>query len=310
MVLLILLLAVSFAGAAVRRNDAALRAMEQMRLSVKVGDPAEVVIRLISRDQTASSTFTVVMHYGILGVDQPASDASPAGYRLSLQLRSAGTDGLPAPPGFDDAMRAMFPPLELRTNGDFEDVEILNWEQVERQRKAVQQKLTSDHPKVAIALLLLTSMISHKDALAGMFSPIGEMQRRSWRSKGDGFDLTVTRRHGVAISLEVSQQPVVVTGRRRLIPTEVSDGKVRAAFTTTYDMTGVEASIRKSPLGELLGKDVGWTMRTYSKGDAEYDLQTGWVERIREKLTIEIRLPATRMPARSESVELVQRRIP
>jgi hypothetical protein len=292
-------------------NEAALGAMERMQFSVKVGDGAEVVIKQVTLERGKPSTITIVMGYSITGVDQPAGAPSPTGYRVTLTVKTMAMDGVQTPAGFDDVIRAMFPPIELRTGADLDVLEIVNWPQIERQLKNAQQKLVFTNPGAVLSALFVTSTFSQKEMLLGLFTPIGEMQRKAWRSRDGGFDVAVTRRQGMSITgLAAPQEPVVAAGRQRLVPIEISNGKVRATTQTTYDTTQMETLVRRSPYGQKLGRDEGWTMKLTSTGEAEYNQQSGWIERMSETYRFEMQHARTKTTPRQESFELIQKRVP
>jgi hypothetical protein len=291
-------------------NDAALRAMERMQFSVKVGDGADVFIKQVSLDRGKPSTVTVEMAYSITGVDQPPDAPAPTGYRVTLTVKSMAMDGVQTPADIGDIVRAMFPPIELRTDDDLDVVEIMNWREVEQQLKNAQQKLSSTDLGAALTVSFVTSTFSQREMLLGLFTPIGEMQRKAWRSRDGGFDATVTRRQGMSITgLAAPQEPVVVTGRQRLIPIGMSNGKVRTRTQTSYDTTQLKTSLRKSPFGQTLGQDAGWNMKMSSTGEALYNLQTGWIDQVKETYRFEIHHPRTKTRPREETFELIQKRV-
>lgn len=292
-------------GALAQSRDAALRAMQQMRFAVAAGDRAEIVFKI----PADGSTFTVVAAYTIAQAVQPPGIAEPTGYVIDLSVKSAGPEGMPKPPGFDRLMQAMYPPVQIRTDKDLEVLEVMNWADVERRRKQIEERLTSTDPKAALILSLMTAMVSQKEQLMGLFAPIGEMQRRLWQPRGNAFDLTVTRHHGLSVG-GASDQSAPMQGQRRLTPIEVKDGKLRTTFRTTYDGTSLTAALKASPLGALLSSgNATFSFQVTSTGEADYDLATGWVERLSETITVVLQHPSARPAPRTERYEIIHRRI-
>src|SRR5262249_51186785 len=98
-------------------SAAALRAMERMSFTPKVGDAAEIVGRMVSKDRGKPSPFRVVIAYKV-------EAAEPGGgFRVALAVRSAGMDGISPPAGFDSFVQAIMPPVQLRTNGELRVLE-------------------------------------------------------------------------------------------------------------------------------------------------------------------------------------------
>jgi hypothetical protein len=291
--------------ASAQTNEEALRAMEAMRLSVKLGDSAELNLTKRTQGKADASSFIMAAAYKVTKVDQPAGTAAPTGCELDLEVKSFRMEGMQEQVISGEALRAVFPPLRLRTDGALTPIDVLNWDEVEREHRAIQTKMLADKSNDALAITAVSLIYERKEAVLRLFDPLWQMQRTGWTSRDGGFDVSGQ----IAQSTDlIGAQAALVPTQKRIIPVETGNGKVRATTSTTYDTKGLEAEMVKSLIGQLAGKKGAWNLVMSSSGEVVYDLQSGWLERMTETVTVDMNLPPETSSRRAHVIEVTQER--
>jgi hypothetical protein len=199
----------------------------------------------------------------------------------------------------------VFPPLRLKTDGALKPIDILNWDEVEREHRAIQTKMLADKSNDALAITAVSLIYERKEAVLRLFDPLWQMQKTSWKSRDGGFD--VSGRIAQSTDLIASEAALIST-RTRIIPVEIANGKVRATTATAYDTSDLEAQMTKSLMGQLLGEKGSWSVAMSSSGEVVYDLQSGWLERMTETIAVEVKSVKTTSAARTQVIEITQQR--
>jgi hypothetical protein len=243
--------------------------------------------------------------YKVTKVDQPAGTAAPTGCELDLEVKSFRMEGMQEQVISGEALRAVFPPLRLRTDGALTPIDVLNWDEVEREHRAIQTKMLADKSNDALAITAVSLIYERKEAVLRLFDPLWQMQKTSWKSRDGGFD--VSGRIAQSRDLIASEAALIST-RTRIIPVEIANGKVRATTATAYDTSDLEAQMTKSLMGQLLGEKGSWSVAMSSSGEVVYDLQSGWLERMTETVTVDMNLPPETSSRRAHVIEVTQER--
>ena len=213
------------------QSEAALRAMERMQFRLWPGDEGHIEARLADRAKGRPAAMLMRLHYLVASAEQPRGAKEPTSFGIEMRVLHLGAEGKRSPAGFDEVVHALFPLVRLKANADLSIIEMTNWLQIIQHRKDSIRRLKARNPKAAKMARLLLRLYSQSDMLVALFRPIAEMQRPSWHARGDGFDLVVHRQQGQFMG-EPGQLQVAMTGKRRVVPFALANGRVRALVST------------------------------------------------------------------------------
>jgi hypothetical protein len=269
----------SFAGA----REEALHAMEKMSFQAKLGDHATVTARMTTVRRGVKDPFEMRYAYVVSEILAGGGSDLNTAYIVDLTFLYAGKPGKPSPPGFEEVMRKILPPLQVRLDKDFRPVAVLNWADVRRSQKRGMKVFKTYNvvmQKLALPMLML---VSSQELVLEMMKPIASMQRKKWFSENGSFERAISKAGSLAI-----------TGKQMLTPVAVSGDTLRASMVTTYETEELNRKMNASVLGKLANKkrreqglpETAFNMTIEAKGEAVFNLRTGWLEKTHEVLTI------------------------
>ena len=273
---------------AAQSDPRAMAAMAQMRFNVQSGDISEVVIRHIGKSDLED--YKVHLRFKFIKADQSVADLNLEAYRLRVVVKSFELGSARNIPDVDRAVKAIFPPFVIQLNPNFETLSILNWDKIVAFRRKSADAMKAKYPRAAVAVKLFTKLFASEGFARDFFTPIAEMQPRVWRRHGNVFILDISRHMPANIILA---RPFTLYGTRTVAPIALSEGKVFADTRSRYDTSSLVEALMKSPVGSLaksLKRDERAALRSFrltmqSNGRAQYDVKTGWLERMVMTLT-------------------------
>ena len=272
--------------------------MEAMTFNVKQGDGATVTLRMTSVRGKKTDPFEIRFAYVVSKVLGPGETGAP-GYLVDVRVLDARKPGHAVPSGFQELVQSIIPPVQLRLNGDFKPVEVVNARQVAEDQKRALAKLKQADKQKQMLVLAVMLMVMKPEAMLDNLRPISELQGHKWVARNGAFEVPLKR-----------STIVPMEGLRKIVPVEARNDRIFVTTVTHFDTAPLLAKM--AGLWEIVNKarrekgqpELELKMEAGSKGEATLDRQTGWLVKSREVLTVS--MPGGGTGDRTEIVELEQ----
>lgn len=261
-------------------------AFEDMRYVPRAGDSGLVTIRTIEKKAGKDDVFEAQMTYELF----EAGSASEGGHAFTARVRVLGArmKGMPTPDGFDDALKALMPPVEIMLNKDLAPLGLVDAKSLQPTvQKNLKEVAKTARPKTAMALMLLSAMFVDPKFYSTTLQPISDLQKRRWSPGPEGgFDaMTVREFNGIRIS-----------GQRTIVPAEVTEDRIISVTTGSMDPSAFVAKMKSNPLFKLLDDKRAREGKAGSvfdgiairlSGEAVHNRKTGWLLSLKEEMTLD-----------------------
>ena len=251
--------------------------LEDLRFTIQKGDGARVTVSTVE-EQSPGSEFQVTVDYTVAEVTEMGE------YLIETRLSGAGKTGVASPPGFDDMMATLFPPVVIRSATNCQPVCVVDWPRVSSEMTIKLKAVKPNNIAASLVVLTLLPYATGEENFLGLLRPIAEIQPANWTVKGEFAIAQVRRTLGtVGMSGEM---------RIRLHEGKAAEGlpndaeHVIVTYSTVYDTSSfIDQTPLLKQLQELTGK---LSVSTTVTGQAALNTKTGWLSQLRETLTVEV----------------------